>query len=167
MEGFKLEQELADLREEEGYLKNLLADEGAKKKLIIKEMQADAKQFGDPRRTLVAEAERAALTHTTADEPVTLILSRQGWIRSGAGHGLDLSATAFKEGDELQQTLETRTVDPVVVLDTLGRSYTIDPAEIPGGRGDGVPLASLLELLTRSEERRVGKECRSRWSPYH
>ena len=146
LEGFKLEQELADLREEEGYLKNLLADEGAKKKLIIKEMQADAKQFGDPRRTLVAEAERAALTHTTADEPVTLILSRQGWIRSRAGHGLDLSATAFKEGDELQQTLETRTVDPVVVLDTLGRSYTIDPAEIPGGRGDGVPLASLLEL---------------------
>ena len=146
LEGFKLEQELADLREEEGYLKNLLTDEGAKKKLIIKEMQADAKQFGDPRRTLVAEAERAALTHTTADEPVTLILSRQGWIRSRAGHGLDLSATAFKEGDELQQTLETRTVDPVVVLDTLGRSYTIDPAEIPGGRGDGVPLASLLEL---------------------
>ena len=146
LEGFKLEQELADLREEEGYLKNLLADESAKKKLIIKEMQADAKQFGDPRRTLVAEAERAALTHTTADEPVTLILSRQGWIRSRAGHGLDLSATAFKEGDELQQTLETRTVDPVVVLDTLGRSYTIDPAEIPGGRGDGVPLASLLEL---------------------
>ena len=146
LEGFKLEQELADLREEEGYLKNLLADEGAKKKLIIKEMQADAKQFSDPRRTLVAEAERAALTHTTADEPVTLILSRQGWIRSRAGHGLDLSATAFKEGDELQQTLETRTVDPVVVLDTLGRSYTIDPAEIPGGRGDGVPLASLLEL---------------------
>ncbi|OAM30113.1 DNA topoisomerase IV subunit A [Eikenella sp. NML03-A-027] len=146
LEGFKLEHELADLREEEGYLKNLLADEGAKKKLIIKEMQADAKQFGDPRRTLVAEAERAALTHTTADEPVTLILSRQGWIRSRAGHGLDLSATAFKEGDELQQTLETRTVDPVVVLDTLGRSYTIDPAEIPGGRGDGVPLASLLEL---------------------
>ena len=146
LEGFKLEQELADLREEEGYLKNLLADEGAKKKLVIKEMQADAKQFGDPRRTLVAEAERAALTHTTANEPVTLILSRQGWIRSRAGHGLDLSATAFKEGDELQQTLETRTVDPVVVLDTLGRSYTIDPAEIPGGRGDGVPLASLLEL---------------------
>ncbi len=146
LEGFKLEQELAELREEEGYLKNLLADEGAKKKLIIKEMQADAKQFGDERRTLVAEAERAALTHTTADEPVTLILSQQGWIRSRAGHGLDLSATAFKEGDSLQQTLETRTVDPVVVLDTLGRSYTIDPAEIPGGRGDGVPLASLIEL---------------------
>ncbi|MBH5328661.1 DNA topoisomerase IV subunit A [Eikenella sp. S3360] len=146
LEGFKLEQELADLREEEGYLKNILADEGAKKKLIIKEMQADAKQFGDERRTLVAEAERAALTHTTADEPVTLILSQQGWIRSRSGHGLDLSATAFKEGDSLQQTLETRTVDPVVVLDTLGRSYTIDPAEIPGGRGDGVPLASLIEL---------------------
>lgn len=146
LEGFKLEKELSGLREEEGYLKNLLSDENAKKKLIIKEMQADIKQFGDERRTLVQAAERAALTRTTADEPITLVLSQQGWIRSRSGHGLDLSATAFKEGDALQQTLETRTVDPVVVLDTLGRSYTIDPAEIPGGRGDGVPLASLIEL---------------------
>ena len=146
LEGFKLEKELNDLHEEQGSLKNLLADESEKKKLMVKEMQADAKQFGDERRTLVQAAERAALTQTTADEPVTLILSQKGWIRSRAGHGLDLAQTAFKEGDALQQVLESRSVQPLIVLDTLGRSYTVDTAAIPGGRGDGVPLASLIEL---------------------
>ena len=146
LEGFKLEKELAELREEEGRLNILLGDENEKKKLIIKEMQADMKQYGDARRTLVEEAGRAVLTQTTADEPVTLILSEKGWIRSRAGHNLDLSQTAFKEGDRLKQTLEGRTVQPVVILDTLGRTYTLDAAEIPGGRGDGVPVSSLIEL---------------------
>lgn len=151
LEGFKLEKELAELQEEQGRLNILLSDENEKKKLIIKEMQADMKQFGDERRTLVEEAGRATLTQTTADEPVTLILSKKGWIRSRVGHNLDLSQTAFKEGDGLQQTLEGRTVWPVVVLDTLGRTYTLDAAEIPGGRGDGVPVASLVDLQNGAE----------------
>ena len=146
LEGFKLEKELNELREEQGRLNILLGDENEKRKLIIKEMQADMKQFGDARRTLVEEAGRAVLTQTTADEPITLILSEKGWIRSRAGHNLDLSQTAFKEGDRLKQTLEGRTVLPVVILDSLGRTYTLDAAEIPGGRGDGVPVSSLIEL---------------------
>ena len=104
------------------------------------------KQFGDARRTLVEAAERATLTQTTADEPITLILSQKGWIRARAGHDVDLSQIAFKEGDDLQQVLQTRTVQSVVVLDDLGRSYTINPADVPKGRGDGVPLGSLIEI---------------------
>ena len=146
LEGIKLESELNELREEQGSLKNLLSDEDAKKKLIIKEMKADAKRFGDARRTLVEAAERATLTQTTADEPITLILSQKGWIRARAGHDVDLSQIAFKEGDDLQQVLQTRTVQSVVVLDDLGRSYTINPADVPKGRGDGVPLGSLIEI---------------------
>ena len=146
LEGVKLKSELNELREEQGSLKNLLSDEDAKKKLIIKEMKADAKQFGDARRTLVEAAERATLTQTTADEPITLILSQKGWIRARAGHDVDLSQIAFKEGDDLQQVLQTRTVQSVVVLDDLGRSYTINPADVPKGRGDGVPLGSLIEI---------------------
>ena len=146
LEGVKLKSELNELREEQGSLKNLLSDEDEKKKLIIKEMKADAKQFGDARRTLVEAAERATLTQTTADEPITLILSQKGWIRARAGHDVDLSQIAFKEGDDLQQVLQTRTVQSVVVLDDLGRSYTINPADVPKGRGDGVPLGSLIEI---------------------
>lgn len=151
LEGFKLEKELAELREEEGRLNQLLGDESEKRKLIIKEMQADMKQFGDQRRTLVEEAGRATLTQTTTDEPVTLILSNKGWIRSRAGHHLDVSQTSFKEGDGLKQTLESRTIWPVVVLDSQGRTYTLDAAEIPGGRGDGVPVASLVDLQNGAE----------------
>ena len=135
LEGIKIERELNELREEAGSLKTLLGDENEKRKLIIKEIQADAKQFGDARRTLVAAAERATLTQTTADEPITLILSQQGWLRARAGHGVDTAQIAFKEGDALQQVLETRTVQPVVVWDSHGRSYTLDAAEIPKGRG--------------------------------
>ncbi|SAY51670.1 DNA topoisomerase IV subunit A [Neisseria weaveri] len=151
LEGFKLEKELNDLQEERGRLNILLADENEKRKLIIKEMQSDMKQYGDERRTLVEAAERATLTQATADEPVTVILSNKGWIRSRAGHHLDLSQTVFKEGDGLKQTLETRTVWPVVVLDSKGRTYTLDAADIPGGRGDGVPVSSLIELQADAE----------------
>ena len=150
LEGIKIERELNELREEAGSLKTLLGDENEKRKLIIKEIQADAKQFGDARRTLVAAAERATLTQTTADEPITLILSQQGWLRARAGHGVDVAQIAFKEGDALQQVLETRTVQPVVVWDTHGRSYTLDAAEIPKGRGDGVPIGSLIELPSQA-----------------
>lgn len=59
---------------------------------------------------------------------------------------MDLSQIAFKEGDDLQQVLPTRTVQTVLVWDSLGRSYSLDPAEIPKGRGDGVPIASLIDL---------------------
>ncbi|MDO4693366.1 MAG: DNA topoisomerase IV subunit A [Eikenella sp.] len=151
LEGFKLEKELNDLREEAGYLNGVLADEGEKRRLLVREMQADMVQYGDARRTLVEAAERAVLTQTTADEPVTLILSNKGWIRSRAGHNVDLSQTAFKEGDGLKQVIEGRTVWPVVVLDSYGRTYTLDAADIPGGRGDGVPVASLIELQNRAE----------------
>ena len=150
LEGIKIERELNELREEAGSLKTLLGDENEKRKLIIKEIQADAKQFGDARRTLVAAAERATLTQTTADEPITLILSQQGWLRARAGHGVDAAQIAFKEGDALQQVLETRTVQPVVVWDSHGRSYTLDAAEIPKGRGDGVPIASLIDLPSQA-----------------
>lgn len=146
LEGIKIQQELNKLYQEQNELIHLLANEHDKKKLIARELKADGKQFGDTRRTLVAEAERATLNRTAADEPVTLILSQKGWIRSRIGHGLDLSQTSFKEGDGLQQILETRTICPLIVLDTQGRSYTVDTAGIPGGRGDGIPLASLIEL---------------------
>jgi topoisomerase-4 subunit A len=83
---------------------------------------------------------------TVPDEPVTITLSRNGWIRSRQGHALDATQFAWKAGDAPLAVLETRTIHPVVVLDTLGRAYTIRAADIPGGRGDGVPVTTLIEL---------------------
>ena len=146
LEWIKLESELQKLQEEQQELNHLLGDDLAKKRLIIQEINQDIKTYGDRRRTLIESAERATLVQTTADEPITVILSCRGWIRSRAGHHLDLSQTTFKDGDDLLQVIETRTVNPIVILDSQGRSYTIDASEIPGGRGDGVPLASLIDI---------------------
>ena len=151
LEGIKIEHELAELREEAGSLKTLLGNEGQKKKLIAREIRADAEKFGDTRRTFVEEAGRAVLSQTAADEPVTLILSQQGWLRARAGHGLDTSQLPFKEGDALRQVLETRSVSPVLLWDTHGRAYTIDPAEVPKGRGEGIPVSTLADLPPQSQ----------------
>ena len=146
LEGIKLEQELGKLQEERQELQHILGDENVKRKLIISEMKADAKQFGDERRTLIQAASRASLTQTMVDEPITLIVSEKGWIRARTGHHLDLGQTSFKEGDALAQVIETRTVWPILLLDNQGRVYNIDAAELPSGRGDGVPLGSLVDL---------------------
>ena len=146
LEGIKLEQELSKLQEERQELQHILGDENVKRKLIISEMKADAKQFGDERRTMIQAASRASLTQTMVDEPITLIVSEKGWIRARTGHHLDLSQTSFKEGDALAQVIETRTVWPILLLDNQGRIYNIDAAELPSGRGDGAPLGSLVDL---------------------
>lgn len=146
LEWLKLETELNKLQQEREQLTALLEDEKAKKRLIVKEIEADTKIYGDERRTLIQPAERATLTQITADEPVTLILSQKGWLKTRVGHNLDLSQTTFKEGDGLLQAVEGRTVWPVILLDSHGRAYSVDAASIPSGRGDGVPASSLIEL---------------------
>ena len=146
LEGFKLEKELADLRRERDNLRHLLSSEAALRGLRAEEIRSDAVKYGDARRSEIKVAERAVLTQTTADEPVTVILSQKGWIRARVGHHLDRSALSFKDGDALHTVVETRTVWSLIVLDSRGRAYTIDPADVPTGRGDGVPVASLVEL---------------------
>lgn len=155
LEGFKLEKELGELREERDGLRHLLENDAAKQQLIVEEIRADAAKYGDDRRTQIEAAERASLTQTTADEPITVILSRKGWLRARSGHNLDLSLTSFKDGDGLAIALETRTIWPLIVLDQHGRAYTIDPAELPSGRGDGVPVASLVEFQDSGSVERI------------
>ena len=79
-----------------------------------------------------------AAGRSVPDEPITVTLSRNGWIRSRQGHGLDATQFGWKAGDAPRAILETRTVNGIVVLDTQGRAYTLRGADVPGGRGDGV-----------------------------
>ncbi|GAB3625591.1 DNA topoisomerase IV subunit A [Pandoraea terrae] len=146
LEAIKLEQELAALRDEKAKLEELLASESAMKRLIIKEIEADAKQFGDERRTLIQEEKRAVAETRVVDEPVTVVVSAKGWVRALKGHGLDAQAFTFKAGDALYGAFECRTVDPLIAWGSNGRVYSVAVATLPGGRGDGVPLTSLIEL---------------------
>ncbi|GAA5784427.1 DNA topoisomerase IV subunit A [Chitiniphilus shinanonensis] len=150
LEGIKIEQELADLRTEKEGLENLLANAPAMQKLVIKEIEADRKKYGDPRRTLIEEAEKATLEVAVVDEPTTLILSEKGWVRSRQGHGVELQNLTFKDGDKLLAAIECRTVDSVALLGSDGRVYTIQASVVPGGRGDGVPVTTLVELAPKS-----------------
>ncbi len=148
LEGIKIERELASLREEKSAIQHLLDNEGARRKLIVSEIEADAAKFGDARRTLIEAAEKvtASKVETLADEPITVILSRNGFIRSRNGHGIDKSMLSWKDGDNELAVIETRTIHPVILLDAQGRAYTVRAADLPGGKGDGAPVASLVEL---------------------
>ncbi len=149
LEGIKIEKELAELQNEKEGLLRLLSDEGELKRQVILEIRADAKKYGDERRSLIEAA--AAITASSSeeavvDEPVTVIVSKNGWLRARVGHGLDPAAIQYKAGDGPLAVLETRTTWPLVLLDTSGRSYVVRISELPTGRGDGVPLATLVEL---------------------
>jgi topoisomerase-4 subunit A len=146
LEAIRIETELKALKAERKGLAKVLGDRKALAELIVAEVEADAKRFGDKRRTLIEAVAPVVLTRTVPDEPVTVTLSRHGWIRSRQGHALDASQFAWKSGDGPLAVLETRTIHPVVVLDTQGRAYTIRAADIPGGRGDGVPITTLIDL---------------------
>jgi topoisomerase-4 subunit A len=150
LEAIKIEQELKILREEQGKLEEILANPSALKRLMVKEIEADAKQFADPRRTLIQAEKKAVLEVKVLDEPVTVVVSSKGWIRARTGHGHEASSFAFKEGDALYGTFECRTVDTLLVFGSAakgtGRVYSVAVSLLPGARGDGQPVTTLIEL---------------------
>ena len=147
LEGIKIEKELAELKKEAASLKRLLGSPAERRKLAAAEVREDAARFGDARRTVIEEAERITLSkvETIVDEPVTVILSRNGFLRTRSGHGIDQSALTWKEGDGPLAIRETRTVMPIVLFGANGRVFNVRASEIPGGKGDGVPAASLVD----------------------
>jgi topoisomerase-4 subunit A len=148
LEGFKIEKELKDLREEADGLQNILGSDNKLRKLTAKEIKQDAEKYGDDRRTLIEPVERAqgGQKAFVVDEPVTILLSKNGWIRARQGHGVERESIAWKSGDGEFAVIETRTVLPIVLLDTNGRCYAFDASTVPGGKGDGIPLSSIIEV---------------------
>lgn len=146
LETIKIQQELAELRKEKASLHDLLDNPASMKKCIIKEIEADEKQFGDARRTLIEEAQRAVVEQKVIDEPVTVVISQKGWVRARTGIGHDVGQFAFKAGDALYGTFECRTVDNLLVFGSNGKIYSVPVAALPGARGDGVPITTLIEL---------------------
>ncbi|CAM2160950.1 DNA topoisomerase IV subunit A [Paraburkholderia tropica] len=146
LEKIKIEKELAELRDEKAKLEELLANESSMKRLIVKEIEADAKQYGDDRRTLIQQEKRATFEARVVDEPVTVVVSQKGWVRALKGHGLDSQSFTFKAGDGLYAAFQCRTPDVLIAWGSKGRVYSVSVAQLPGGRGDGVPVTSLIEL---------------------
>jgi len=146
LEAIKIEQELSKLREDQAKLEDILNNPNSLKRLMVKEIEADAKAFGDERRTLVQAEKRAVAEIKVIDEPVTVVVSDKGWVRTRTGHGHAADAFAFKAGDTLRGTFECRTIDTLIVLGSNGRTYSLPVSALPGGRGDGQPITTLIEL---------------------
>jgi topoisomerase-4 subunit A len=148
LEAIKIQQELAELRKEKENLHDLLNNPASMKKLVIREIESDAKQFGDARRTLIEAAERAVVEQKVIDEPVTVVISQKGWARARTGHGHDPAQFTFKAGDGLYGAFECRTVDHLLAFGSNGRVYSVPVAALPGARGDGTPVTTMIELAS-------------------
>lgn len=148
MEKIRIEQELAELRKEKDTLQDLLEQPSSMKRLIIREIEADRKKYGDKRRTLIEEAQKATAEQKITDEPVTVVISQNGWLRQRTGHGLNLSGLSFKSGDNLLLSRECRSTDLLLAFSSTGRVYTVPVHQLPGGRGDGMPLTTFAETGT-------------------
>ncbi len=146
LEAIKIEQELKDLREEQGKLEEILGSPAALRRLMVKEIETDAKQFGDARRTLIQAEKKAVAEIKVIDEPVTVVVSEKGWVRARQGHGHDPAGFAFKAGDGLYGTFECRTVDTLLAFGSNGRVYSVPVSTLPGARGDGQPVTTFIEL---------------------
>jgi len=156
LEAIKIEQELKGLREDQKKLEDILASPATLRRLLVKEIESDAKTFEDPRRTLIQAEKRAVAEVKVVDEPVTVIVSQKGWVRAQKGWASERAAGApaleysFKSGDALYGAFECRTVDTLLVFGTAKdkgvRVYTVPVASLPGGRGDGQPVTTLIDL---------------------
>ncbi len=144
LDGVRLNEEKKGLEKQRDEHKRVLDSERVLRTLVVRELEEDAKKFGDDRRTLIKADERTQIERTVLEEPVTVILSRKGWIRARVGHGIDLTTVSFKDGDSLAQSAECKTTDQVVFLGSSGKTWTLDAASLPSGRGDGAPVNSLV-----------------------
>ncbi|HEY6134448.1 MAG TPA: DNA topoisomerase IV subunit A [Rubrivivax sp.] len=146
LEALRIEQELKSLGEDRARLEEILGSPAALRRTLIKEIEADAKMHGDDRRTLIQEERRAVASTTVLDEAVTVVVSLKGWARALKGHDIDIAALQFKPGDGLHGVFPCRSVDTLAVFGSNGRVYSVAASALPGGRGDGTPITSLIDL---------------------
>ncbi len=147
LEEMKIRGEQDELAKERDQLQALLGSERKLSTLIRKEIQADAESFGDERRSPITEREEAKAMSEhdiLPSEPVTIVLSESGWVRSAKGHDIDAAGLSYKAGDSFRAAARGKTNQPVVFIDSTGRSYALDPMTLPSARGQGEPLTGKL-----------------------
>ena len=144
LDGVKLNDERKALEAERKGLKAILGDDKSLRKLVVAELAEDAKKYGDERRSVIKAEERAQIERTVLEEPITVILSTKGWVRARSGHGVDMDAVNFKDGDARYLELECKTTDTLTVLASGGKAFGVDAAALPSGRGDGAHMNTLI-----------------------
>jgi topoisomerase-4 subunit A len=147
LEEMKIRDEQKSLAEERAQIEALLASKAKLRKLVASEIRADAEKHGDDRRTKIVEREAAqAIDETTliANEPVTVVLSTGGFVRSAKGHEIDPLTLSYKTGDAFLAAARGRSLQNAVFIDSTGRTYTLPAHSMPSARGQGEPLSGRL-----------------------
>ncbi|MBA3581875.1 MAG: DNA topoisomerase IV subunit A [Gammaproteobacteria bacterium] len=155
LEEMKIRGEQDELRKEKDDLEKTLNSKTRLKNLIKSELEADVKQHGDARRCKIKESKLSAQaideTALIAVEPITVILSAKGLVRAGKGHEMDPASLPFKAGDSLLGYVRGRSNQPVVFLDSTGRSYSLPSHNLASARGFGEPLNGRLNQPSGAE----------------
>jgi topoisomerase-4 subunit A len=148
LEEMKIRGEQEKLAAERDELQKILASKARLKRLVRDEIVADAERYGDDRRSKFVEraaAQAIAETELVASEPVTVVLSRSGWVRAAKGHDIDPRALSYKTGDEFRAAARGRSTQQAVFLDSTGRAYSLPAHALPSARGQGEPLSGRLD----------------------
>ena len=144
LEEMKIKAEQKELNAERKKIEQILDSSARLKTLIKKEVEEDAKQFGDKRRTIFKAREDAKAfseTELLSTEPVTVVLSDRGWIRAAKGHDLDPAALQYKSGDSFKASAQGKSNQQAIFLDSTGRSYSLPAYTLPSARGQGEPIS--------------------------
>ncbi|MBE4952688.1 DNA topoisomerase IV subunit A [Haemophilus parainfluenzae] len=149
LEEHQLQAEKDKLEEERSNLELILGSERRLNTLIKKEIQEDAKKYASPRMSQLVEREEAKAiseSEMTPAEPVTVILSEMGWVRCAKGHDIDPAGLSYKAGDKYLAHACGKSNQPMIFIDSTGRSYALDPLSLPSARSQGEPLTGKLTL---------------------
>ena len=145
LEEIKIKGELNELSKERKSLQQILGSKPRLKTLIKKELTADAAAYGDDRRSKIVEREEAKAiseTELMTTEPVTVIISEKGWVRSAKGHEIDAASLNYRAGDDYKQAAKGKTNQLAVFLDSTGRCYSLPAHSFPSARSNGEPMSS-------------------------
>ncbi len=149
LEEMKLQGELDELAKERKQLELLLGSETRLKTLIRKELTADAKKFGDGRRSQLVQRNAAKAldeSELLPTEAVTIVLSESGWVRAAKGHDVEPESLNYRTGDRYATSVKARSNQHIVFLDSTGRSYSLSAHTLPSARGQGEPLSGRLQM---------------------
>jgi topoisomerase-4 subunit A len=148
LEEMKIRGEQKELADEQDRLEKTLKSSAKLNRLIRDELEADAKEYGDARRTRIVEraaAQAIAEEELVTAEPVTVVLSTLGWVRQARGHDVDPTALSYKQGDSFQAAARGRSTQQAVFIDSTGRAYSLPAHSLPSARGQGEPLSGRLD----------------------
>jgi topoisomerase-4 subunit A len=149
LEELKLKKEKSELDAEKREIEAVLGSESRLKRLLKKELGEDAGKFGDPRRTRIVERKEAQAIKEkdlAPADPVTVVLSANGWVRAAKGHDIDPESLAYKPGDSFLSAARGKSNQFAVFLDTAGRTYSLEAHRLPSARGQGEPITARFAL---------------------